>query len=94
HSGVMLLKGRPRSIKLKLVNGVLGLAAFGTCSFWFHLTFGEMSRKLSMSWGGIAAMAAIISAGIILPKMVKPLISAPPPATGPAPGAPHLPPPA
>lgn len=70
---VMLVRREAHRVMMRPLNAALGFAAFGCCSFIFHLTFGELSRKLSMSWAGIAAMAGIIGASVIVAVMVRPL---------------------
>jgi hypothetical protein len=73
QAAAMLFKRQPQRVMLVPLNAALGVAAFGCFSFFFHLTFGEMSRKLSVSYAGLLAMGAIIGASIIIGVMVRPL---------------------
>jgi hypothetical protein len=71
---VMLLKRQPQRVALIPLNATLGIAAFGAFSFFFHLTFGELSHRLSVSWAGLVAMGGIIAASIIIATMIRPLM--------------------
>jgi len=74
QAAVMLFKRQAQKVALVPLNISLGIAAFGCFSFFFHLAFGEMSRKLSVSYAGLTAMAAIIGASVIIGTMVRPLM--------------------
>lgn len=73
QAAVVLFRRQPQRVMMIPLNAALGLAAFGCTSFIFHLTFGELSHKLSMSYAGIVAMAGIIGASIVIGTMVRPL---------------------
>jgi hypothetical protein len=73
QAAVVLFKNAPHRVMTKWLNGSLGLAAFGVFSFFFHLTFGEMSKKLSFGWAGFSAMTAIIGASVVIGTMLRPL---------------------
>lgn len=70
---VMLFRRQPQRVLLLPLNAALGIAAFGCFSFFFHLAFGEGAGRLSISYAGVAAMGAIITASIIIGSMVRPL---------------------
>jgi hypothetical protein len=74
QAAVMLFKRQAHKVALVPLNASLGIAAFGCFSFFFHLAFGEMSRKLTVSYAGLLAMAAIIGASVIIGTMVRPLM--------------------
>lgn len=76
QAAVMLFKRQAQRVMMVPLNAALGVAAFGCFSFFFHLTFGEMSKKLSVSYAGLVAMAGIIAASIIVAAMVRPLARA------------------
>ena len=73
HTGVMLLRNRPKKVLLTWVNVTLGLAAFGTMSFLFRLGTGDLSKELKWGWAGFAALAGIVTAGIVVPAIVRPM---------------------
>ena len=77
QAAVMLFKNNARKVMMLPLNIALAVAAFGSFSFFFHLTFGEMSRKLSVSWAGIVAMTGIIVASVIVASIVRPLAKQP-----------------
>jgi len=76
QAAAMLFKRQAHRVMMVPLNVALGIAAFGCFSFFFHLTFGEMSRKLSVSYAGLFAMGGIIAASIIIGAMVRPLARA------------------
>ena len=76
QAAVMLFRRQTHRVMMVPLNATLGIAAFGCFSFFFHLTFGEMSRKLSVSYAGLIAMGGIIAASIIIGAMVRPLTRA------------------
>ncbi len=76
QAAVVLFKHQPHRVLTKWLNGSLGLAAFGCTSFLFHLSFGELSKNLSLSWAGFAAMGGIIAASIVVASMLRPLTRA------------------
>ncbi|MDQ3338493.1 MAG: hypothetical protein M4D80_25275 [Myxococcota bacterium] len=76
QAAVMLFRRQSQRVMMVPLNAALGIAAFGCFSFFFHLTFGEMSRKLSVSYAGLFAMGGIIAASIIIGAMVRPLARA------------------
>lgn len=73
---VVLFRGEPQRVLYKWLNGALAMAAFGTVGFFFTLGFGELSRKLSMSWAGFFAIGGIIAASAIVAAWVRPLMRA------------------
>jgi hypothetical protein len=72
----MLFRRQAQRVLLVPLNAALGIAAFGCFSFFFHLAFGEATRKLSVGYAGLFAMGAIITASIIIGSMVRPLARA------------------
>ena len=76
QAAIMLFRREAQRVMMVPLNATLGIAAFGCFSFFFHLTFGEMSRKLSVSYAGLIAMGGIIAASIIIGAMVRPLTRA------------------
>jgi hypothetical protein len=74
HAAIVLFKHQPHRVRLTWLNSMLGVAAFGCFSFFFHLTFGEMSKHLAMSYAGFLAMGSILAASIIVASMVRPLM--------------------
>lgn len=76
QAAVMLFKRQAHRVAMVPLNAALGIAAFGCFSFFFHLSFGEMARKLSVSYAGLLAMGAIIGASIVVGMMVRPLMRA------------------
>lgn len=73
QAAAMLFKRQAHRVMMIPLNAALGIAAFGCFSFFFHLTFGEMSRRLEVSYAGLIAMGGIIAASIIIGAMVRPL---------------------
>jgi hypothetical protein len=73
QAALMLFRREAHRVMMVPLNAALGIAAFGCFSFFFHLTFGELSRRLSVSYAGILAMAGIIGASIVIGTMVRPL---------------------
>ena len=73
QAAVMLFTRQAHRVMMVPLNAALGIAAFGCFSFFFHLTFGEMSSRLSISFAGLFAMGGIIAASIIVGAMVRPL---------------------
>lgn len=73
QAAVVLFRREPHRVMMVPLNAALGVAAFGCFSFFFHLTFGELSHRLSVSYAGIVAMAGIIGASVIIGTMVRPL---------------------
>jgi hypothetical protein len=73
QAAVMLARREAHRVMMVPLNAALGIAAFGCFSFFFHLSFGEMSRKLSTSYAGLLAMGGIIGASIAIGLMVRPL---------------------
>ena len=76
QAAIMLFKQQAQRVMLVPLNAALGIAAFGCFSFFFHLTFGEMSRKLSVGYAGLLAMGGIIAASIVIGTMIRPLARA------------------
>lgn len=76
QAAVMLFRRQAQRVMMVPLNAALGIAAFGCFSFFFHLAFGELSKKLSVSYAGLFAMAGIIAASIIIGAMVRPLARA------------------
>lgn len=76
QAALMLFRREAHRVMMVPLNAALGIAAFGCFSFFFHLTFGELSRRLSVGYAGILAMAGIIGASIVIGTMVRPLAKA------------------
>jgi hypothetical protein len=76
QAAVMLFTRRSHRVMLVPLNAALGIAAFGCFSFFIHLTFGELSTRLSISFAGLFAMGGIIAASIVIGAMVRPLARA------------------
>ena len=73
QAAIMLFRRQAQRVMLVPLNAALGVAAFGCFSFFFHLAFGEMSKRLTISYAGLVAMSGIIAASIIIGSMVRPL---------------------
>jgi hypothetical protein len=73
QAAIMLFRREAHRVMMVPLNAALGIAAFGCFSFFFHLTFGELSHKLSASYAGVLAMAGIIGASIVIGTIVRPL---------------------
>jgi hypothetical protein len=74
HAAAMLFDRRPHKVKLVPLNASLGIAAFGCTSLFIRLSFGE--RALSISYGGILTLAALVAASVIIGKLVRPIARA------------------
>ncbi|MBA3397204.1 MAG: hypothetical protein H0T89_31545 [Deltaproteobacteria bacterium] len=74
HSATMLLKQQPKRVMFKALNGTLAIAAVGCFGFFFHLAFGEMAKRLSISWAGFFAMGGLLAASVIAASLVRPLM--------------------
>ncbi len=60
---------------IKVMNVVLGVAAFATVMFTMRV-LGEMSRDVSIGYSGFLAVGGIIAAGAIVTRGVMPLAAA------------------
>jgi hypothetical protein len=74
HAAAMLFDRRPHKVKLVPLNASLGIAAFGCTSLFIRLSFGE--RALSISYGGILTLVALVAASVIIGKLVRPIARA------------------
>ena len=75
--GGLVASGKAQRVPLKVMNVVLGVAAFSTTMFAMRV-FGEMSRDVSIGYSGFLAIGGIIAAGAILQRGVVPLTKAAP----------------
>ena len=69
--GGMLLSGKAAKIPLKVVNVVLGLAAFSTTMFMMRL-YTDDPKRASFGWSGFAAIGALIAIGALTKQGVAP----------------------
>jgi hypothetical protein len=73
HSGIALIRRRPRTVKLVWLSQMIGLASFGLAAFLFSLSIGDWSRGLSFGWSALAGVVAVAATGLIAGFLVRPL---------------------
>ncbi len=76
HGTVMLLRGQPRLVKQRFLNGALGIATFGMAGFLCSIAMGDWAHDLSLGWSGILGLGGAIASGIVTSTMIRPLARA------------------
>src|SRR5437660_1113535 len=66
HAGVMLLRDMPERVKVNAFTPVVWIAAAAATLFFMRLELGEISHKVTVSWGFFACIAGL--AGIFLAR--------------------------
>ena len=73
HGAAALVRGEPRAVHQKLLNGALVVAAFGMTSFLLSIAIGDWTRGLSLGWSGVVGLGGAVAAAIVTGTMIHPL---------------------